>query len=71
MRDKHCNLYTTMCKINLEWEAAVKHRELSSVLCDDLEGCDRDGGREVQEAGAVHIQIADSGCCTAETKTTL
>ena len=23
------------------WEAAVQHRELSLVLCDDLEGCGR------------------------------
>ena len=51
-----------MCKIIVEWEAAVKHRELSSVLCDDPEGRDRDGGREVQEAGAICIHIADS-CC--------
>ena len=28
-----------------EWEAAVQYRELSSVLCDDLEGW------EVGEAG--------------------
>ena len=23
------------------WEAAVQHRDLGSVLCDDLEGSDR------------------------------
>ena len=60
-----------MCKIISKWEAAVKHGELSSVLCDDPEGRDRDGGREVQEVGALCIHIADSCCCTAETNTTL
>ena len=33
-------MHTTMCKIDSQWEAAIKHRELSSVLCDDLEGWD-------------------------------
>ena len=28
---------TTMCEIDSQWEAAVQHRELSSVLCDNLE----------------------------------
>ena len=45
------------------------HRELSSVLCDDLEGwCE--GRREIQEGGDVHIHIADSLHCTMETNTT-
>lgn len=29
--------YTTMCKAESQWEAAVQHRELSSVRCADLE----------------------------------
>ena len=29
-----------MCKMQSEWEAAVRHRELSLVLRDDLEGWD-------------------------------
>ena len=29
------------------WEAAVKHREPSLALCDDLEG--RDGGKKGRE----------------------
>ena len=32
-----------MCKIISKWEAAVKHGELSSVLCDDPEGQGEDG----------------------------
>ena len=43
------------------------------MLCDDLEGWDRVGGREAQEGGDgdICIPIADSLCCTAETNTTL
>ena len=54
-----------------------KHRELSSVLCDDLDageggkGEGGRGGREVQEGGDIVIHIADSLHCTAETNTTL
>ena len=35
-------VYTIVCKIDSWWEPAVEPRELSSELCDDLEG--RDGG---------------------------
>ena len=41
------------------------------MLCDDLEGWDREGGREMQEGGDICIRIADSLCCIAETNTTL
>ena len=41
------------------------------MLCDHLEGWDREGGREAQEGGDIGIHIADSLCCTAETNTTL
>ena len=47
------------------------------MLCDHLEGWDREGGRETQEGGDmgiyvyVSIHIADSLCYTAETNTTL
>ena len=46
------------------------------MLCDHLEGWDREGGREMQEGGvAIHIHvcicIADSLCYTAETNTQL
>ena len=43
------------------------------MLCD-LEGWDREGGREAQEGGDMGIyciHIANSLCCTAETNTTL
>ena len=48
------------------------HRELSSGLCDDLEGWNGGyGGKEAPEGGDVCTCIADSLCCTAETNTTL
>ena len=53
----------------------VKHRELSSVLCDDREGWDGlwglAGGRKAREGGDICVCIADSLCCTAETNPTL
>ena len=44
------------------------------MLCDHLEGWDREDGREMQEGGDMGIyvlHIADSLCYTAETNTTL
>ena len=41
------------------------------MLCDDLEGWEGSEGREVQEAGDIYINVADSLCCTAETNATL
>ena len=39
--------------------------KLYSVLCGDL------NGKEVQGRGDIHIHMADSCCCMAETKTAL
>ena len=59
-------------KIDSWWEPAIKHRELSSVLCGDLDGWDGGGGgKEVQEGGDTGRPRADSLHCTAETHTTL
>ena len=44
------------------------------MLCDHLEGWDREGGREMQEGGDMGIYdicIADSLCYKAETNTPL
>ena len=43
------------------------------MLCDHLEGWDREVGREAQEGGDmdIFIHIADSLCYTTETNTTL
>lgn len=53
------------------WGAAVRPRELSSVLCDGLDGRDEGGGREAQDGGGVCLHPADSLCCMAETNATL
>ena len=43
------------------------------MLCDHLEGWDREGGREMQEGGdtVLCMHTADSLCCTAETNTAM
>ena len=55
-------IYMTMCKIDSYWESALQHRELSSILCDDLVGWDG-GGRQAQERGDICIVMADSHHC--------
>ena len=60
--------YTTICKIDSQWEPAVQHRELSSVLCDGLVGWDGEW-REVPVGGDVCMRMADSLLCEAETNT--
>ena len=77
-------MYTTMHKIDSSLKPGIKHRKLSSVLCDDPDGWDGAGsGQEIQEEGEEYICIcicinicicmhmADSFYCTAETNTTL
>ena len=48
-----------MCKIESSWEAATEHKNLNSVLCDDLESWDGGGvgGRSKREGIYVHIQL--------------
>ena len=47
-------------KIDSYWETAEQHRELSSVLRDDLDKWDEEwGGREVWEGGDICTHIAD------------
>ena len=43
------------------------------MLCSDLEGWDREGGREAQEGGDMGtcMHTADSLCCATETNTVL
>ena len=44
-----------MCKVDSQWEAAIKHRESSLVCCDDLEGWD--GGMQ----GGIYLYVKNSG----------
>ena len=65
-------IYTTIYKIYSQWEAAIQHRELNLVLCDNLGWGGVDWGRgEAQEGGAMCIHIADSLHRTAEINTAL
>ena len=43
------------------------------MLCDHLEGGDREGGRETQEGGdmGIYVYLADSLCYKAGTNTPL
>ena len=56
----HIDIYTTVCKTDNQWGAAIECRELSSGLCDDLDGWDGvgvgGGGREVPE-GEIYVYI--------------
>ena len=57
VREWHGHIHTTKCKIDSWWDAAAQHREISSVLWDQLEGWDREGGRETQEGGDTGIYV--------------
>ena len=52
-------------------QAAAWHRVLSSVLCDDVEGCNGSGREVLEGREYICIQIADSLCCAGETNTAL
>ena len=42
--------YITICKIDRQWEFAVRLRELKQGLCINLDGWDGEGdGKEVQK----------------------
>ena len=43
--------------------------QLSSVLCDNLDGIGGWSGEEVQEGGDIYVHIADTLYGTAETNT--
>ena len=51
LREWYWYIYTTTGKIGSSWEAAVQHRELGLVLCDDLEGWDDGVGGRLRREG--------------------
>ena len=53
------------------WGAAVHHRELRSVLCDDPEGWDGEVRRRSKRVGIYVWYMYDLLHCTAETNPTL
>ena len=53
--------YSTICKIDSQWEIAAWLRKLKQELCINLEGWDGEGdGREVQKGGDIGVSMADS-----------
>ena len=60
-----------MHKIDSWWEHAIKHRRLSWMLCDNLDGWDMVGEGGPRGRGYGDICIADSLCYKAETNTPL
>ena len=63
------DISTLQRKTESSWEPAVERRELSSVLCGDLDGLGWGCG-EAQVGEDMCIYIADSFYCTKETNTT-
>ena len=57
------DIHTPPSERQTAWEAAVRRKELSSGLCEDLGGW---GG-----GGDLCVFITDSRCCTVETNTAL
>ena len=59
--ESNMETYITTCKIESQWEFAVRLRKLKQGLCINLQGWDGGGdGREVQEGGNICIPMADS-----------
>ena len=57
-----------MRNIDSWWEPGIKHRKLSSVLCDDRDGWDGGlRGREAQGVRVICVHRADSLCDTTGT----
>ena len=53
--------YITICKINSQWEFAVRLRKLKQGLCINVERWDGEGDRrDIQEGGYICIPMADS-----------
>ena len=53
--------YITICKIDSQWEFALRLRKLKQGLCIYLEGWDgKRDGREFQKGGDICIPMVDS-----------
>ena len=52
--------YITICKVDSQWEFAVRLRKLKQGLCINLEGREEEGvGREFQKGRDIYISMAD------------
>ena len=53
--------YSTVCKLDSQWEFAICLRKLKQGLCINLEGRDGKGdGRELQKGGDMCVPMPDS-----------
>ena len=60
-RQQHGNIYTTICKIDSQWEFAIWLRELRLGLFDNLQGLHGvGGGKDAQEGEDIYIPMAGS-----------
>ena len=57
VREWHGHIYSTKCRMDGWCEAAAWNGEISLVLCDHLEGWDREGRRELQEGWDMGICV--------------
>ena len=56
LKFKSCSMQTNCFPLAIYFTfGSASHGEISSVLCDHLEGWDREGGRETQEGGDMGI----------------
>ena len=59
--ESNMETYSSICKIDSQWEFAVWLRKFTQGLCINLERWDGEGaGREVQKGGGICIPMADS-----------
>ena len=68
--ESNTETYTTISKIDSQWEFTVWLRELKQELCNNLQEWDGEGdGREGQEGGDIYVPMADSFWYLAENNT--
>ena len=59
--ESNMETYTTICKIESQWEFTVCLRKFKEGLCINLEGWDGEGdGKVVKKGGDICIPMADS-----------
>lgn len=55
------NIFTTMCKVDNQWELAAWLKELKAGLCNNLEEWEGvEGGREAEEREVTCAPVANS-----------
>jgi len=59
--ENNMETHITMCKIESQWEFAIRLKEPRQGLCNNLEGWVGEGHeREVQEGRNIHIPVLNS-----------